>query len=694
MNEHGTVGAEFAQALALHRQGRTVDAACAYEQILRDQPAHVEALVHLGALHLGQGNASAAEALLRRAVAAAPDSAEAHANLAAALQSLGRHAEAARHYEQALAYRSDMLDARFGLAACLQACGRQDAAIGCYETLLAADPAHAEANYGLATLLAQLGRVDDAAARFRAALDADPDFAEASHGLGKLLARGDMLAAAAECFLHALDVDPEYIEARVALGTALMRLDRDDEAMAAFHAVLAGEPEHAEAHNGIGIVLDKKRRHAEAIEHYRAALVRSPQHFDALAGMANSMKNIGRHSDALAAARRAVALRPDLAPAASLLGSILAEIGSMDEARACFRQALALAPDRPEFANYVVQLSRVQPGDDALRALEAAVPRAASFPPQEQCLLHFGLAKAYDDIGERERGFAHLLQANALKRAHTRYDDAATLASMEHIPRVFTAALLAARQGLGDPSGVPVFIVGMPRSGTTLVEQVLASHHAVFGAGERTDLPQAIRRLSAEHLGAAPFPEAVWTMTGAEFRRLGAEYVAALQAVAPAAARITDKLPANFLFIGMIRLMLPNARIIHVQRDPVDTCLSCFSKRFTGEQGFTYDLAELGRYYRAYQRLMAHWQDALPPGAMLNVKYEELVEEFEPQARRLVGYCGLEWDAACLAFYKTSRPVHTASMMQVRQPIYRSSVGRWRPDAAALQPLLDALAEP
>ena len=670
---------EFQQALALHRQGRADEAASAYTTILTTQPEHVEALVHLGALRLSQGRAAEAETLLRRATIAHPGSPEALANLAATLQALRRHQEAATLYEEALALRPTMHDARFGLAACLHAAGQREGAAACYETLLAAQPTHAEANYGLATLLTELGRYDDAAARYRAALAADPDFAEASFGLGMLLARGVASAEAVTCFRNALDVDPDYVEARLALGTMLSRLDRDDEAMAAFRAVLAAEPDHAEAHAGIGLLLDRKRRHAAAIEHYRAALARSPQHLDALGGLANALKNIGLHNEALEVARKVVELRPDDASAAGLLGSILAEIGSMDEARTQFRRAVALAPDRPEFCYHLVQLTKVTGHDEAVCALEAALPRAASLPAPEQCMLHFALAKAYDDIGERDRGFTHLLQGNAIKRGQTRYDEADSLAAMAHIPRVFTAELMAARRDLGDRSTTPVFIIGMPRSGTTLVEQTLASHGAVFGAGERSELSLVIGRLSAERLGAAPFPEAVWTMGGEEFRRLGREYVAALEPLAPGAARITDKMPLNFIHAGFIHLILPNAKIIHVQRDPVDTCLSCFSKLFAGEQPFTYDLAELGRFYRAYQRLMAHWRSVLPENVLLEVNYEAMV--------------GLPWDPVCLEFYKTSRPVHTASMVQVRQPIYRSSVGRWRPDPALLRPLTDALAD-
>jgi tetratricopeptide (TPR) repeat protein len=682
---------EFRQAQALHHRGQTDEAASAYEQILTSDPDHVDGLVHLGILRLGQGHAEQAEQLLRRAVAVSPGSAEAAGNLAAALQALGRHEKAVAEYERALACTPDMIDARFGLAACLQACGRHEAAITCYEAILAADPAHPEANYGLGALFARRGRAEDAAARYRAALVADPDFAEASFALGNLLVRGPTPAEAIDCFLRALDVDPDYLEARIALATLLVRFDRDDEAMAACRTVLATDPDNEEARIGMGTLLDRKQRHAEAAEHFRAVLARNPQQVNAMAGLAKIMKDTGHHEQALDLGRQVVALRPRFASAANLLGSILAEIGSMDEALAEVRRAVALAPGRPESLYHLSLLAKVRRGDGTLEALEATLPRIGTLPPREQCLLRFALAKAYDDVGEQDRGFDHLLLGNAAKRDQLVYQEAGTLEAMDRIRQVFSAAFLAARKDRGDPSAVPVFIVGMPRSGTTLVEQTLASHHSVFGAGERTELSQALGRISAERIGSVSFPEAVWTVGDGQLRHIGTEYVAAMNALAPDAVRIVDKMPGNFRFVGMIRLILPNARIIHTVRDPVDTCLSCFSKLFTDEQVCTYDLAELGRYYRAYQQLMDHWRAVLPDGVLLEVAYESMVDDFETQARRIVAHCDLEWDPACLEFYKTARPVSTASLTQVRQPIYRSSVGRWRPKPDLLRPLTDAL---
>jgi hypothetical protein len=205
------------------------------------------------------------------------------------------------------------------------------------------------------------------------------------------------------------------------------------------------------------------------------------------------------------------------------------------------------------------------------------------------------------------------------------------------------------REGGGDPSSVPIFIVGMPRSGTTLIEQILASHPKVFGAGEREDFRALVSSLAGPN--DAQFPEAVVTLLPGERRRLGARYLKGIRAAAPAAARIVDKMPLNFPYLGLIHLTLPRARIIHVRRDPVDTCCSCFSLLLTGNLAFTYELGELGRFYRGYEKLMAHWRAVLPKDVMLEVAYEDVVNDLEGQARAILAHCGLEWDAACLAFH-------------------------------------------
>jgi len=254
-----------------------------------------------------------------------------------------------------------------------------------------------------------------------------------------------------------------------------------------------------------------------------------------------------------------------------------------------------------------------------------------------------------------------------------------------------TRELMQEKRGGGDRSAAPVFVLGMPRSGTTLVEQILASHSKVFGAGELETFGATVASFARSRHATHGIVDLLPTLSGEDVRAIGADYLARIRPAAGAAERIVNKLPSNYLFVGIIHLALPNARIIHTLRDPVDTCFSNFSLLFAETQAFAYDLGELGRYYKAYDAIMRHWRDVLPPGVMLDVRYEDLVDDVEANARRIIAHCGLDWEDGCLTFHQTRRPVRTASSAQVRQPIYRSSVGRWRPYRDLLQPLLDAL---
>jgi hypothetical protein len=282
-------------------------------------------------------------------------------------------------------------------------------------------------------------------------------------------------------------------------------------------------------------------------------------------------------------------------------------------------------------------------------------------------------------------------KGNELKRRRIDYDEVRALGVLDRVRSVFDRRLLAARQGGGYPSSLPVFVVGMPRSGTTLVEQILASHPEVHGAGELPDLNRLVERLRNAAGAAFLYPEDAPALAAERLREFGETYVEGLRGRAPGATRVTDKMPGNFLLLGLIHLALPGASIIHVTRDPRDTCLSCYSKLFTAEQNFAYDLGELGRYYSKYSQLMAHWQDVLPEGRILSIRYEDVIADLEGEARRIISHCGLAWDERCLAFHKTERPVKTASATQVRRPIYRSAVGRWQLYEEHLGPLLAAL---
>jgi len=387
------------------------------------------------------------------------------------------------------------------------------------------------------------------------------------------------------------------------------------------------------------------------------------------------------------------AAKSGLAEVFYALANALRDFGLVADAQEAYDTALALAPGRIDFHCGRAELVRFTAADPRLAAIERLAANLAVLTTEEQARLHFALGKAYADIGRHERSFSHLVAGNAIKHAQVIYDEAGVLRFFERSRTTFDRQFMAARRGLGEPSSVPVFVVGMPRSGTTLVEQILASHALAFGAGELEDFRDLATELSASLGNRHLLVEKVAAASAEQLRQLGADYLGRIRAIAPGATRIVDKMPANFQLLGLIHLALPQARIIHVKRDPVDTCLSCFSKNFAGGNAYSYHLGTLGRYYRAYRQLMAHWRSVLPDGVMLDVQYEDIAADLERVARRMLAHCGLAWNAACLDFHRTDRPVRTASAIQVRQPIYRTSVGRWRPNPDLLAPLIEGLGE-
>jgi tetratricopeptide (TPR) repeat protein len=443
-------------------------------------------------------------------------------------------------------------------------------------------------------------------------------------------------------------------------------------------------------HNNFGHALSAVGRHEPAAAAFARAIELKADFPEALCNWGLALVSLDRFEEAEAKYRKAIAVNPRFPGAYNNLGLLLKERGRLAEAREAFEQAIAHAPRNFSYYDNLAAVRAFVAGDPYVAALEAAARDAAALPPVEQMHLNFALARAYDHLDRPHDAFPRLIDANRLKRAQVTYDEPKTLAMMERLRTLITRDFIAARAGCGEPSARPIFIVGMTRSGTTLIEQILASHPQVHGAGEVALLDQVTGSMRNLLPGVPVFPDMMLAMTGEHFRALGEAYLQGMSERAPQAARITDKMTVNFLFVGLIHLALPNAAIIHAVRDAGDTCVSNFATHFTAGHEHTYDLAELGRYYRHYRQLMAHWHAVLP-GRIMDVRYEELVGDLEGVARRIVAHCGLAWDARCLDFHRAERSIRTASAAQVRKPIYRDSVARWRKYQAFLGPLFEEL---
>ena len=375
------------------------------------------------------------------------------------------------------------------------------------------------------------------------------------------------------------------------------------------------------------------------------------------------------------------------------LGTAYRQIGQLDDARREIESAIALDPHNPEYFHSISDLKRFSPDDPHLAAMERLAGHMGSLTLAAQTKLNFALAKAYSDLGRHADCFRHLLRGNTLRRAQVRYDEAEALNWFAQIRAVFDRALLDSKAGAGYPSPLPVFVVGMPRSGTTLVEQLLASHPSVHGAGEINDMEEQVARLRAGADRTIGYPACVPLLSPGQLQAFGKAYTSGLRRRAPRALRITDKTVSQVAYLGLIHLALPEARIVYVQRNPLDICFSCYSLLFDHGQHFSYDQGELGRYCRAYIELMAHWRALLPPDRFLEVRYEAVIADPETEARRLIDFCGLDWDPRCLAFHETQRPVLTASAAQVRRPIYQTSRDRSAPYRKHLGPLIAALGD-
>jgi tetratricopeptide (TPR) repeat protein len=655
INPRHNVSMLFEQAMALFRAGRPAESEKIARDILQLAPEHSQALHLLGVVLSQQGNHNEALHLIDAALNIDRHSAAFHNSRGNVLVALHRFGEALASFETAIVLDPQSAVAFGNRGNVCRELGRLDDAIASYDKAIALDPHDAEAFYNRGGALQELKRFEEAVATYDKAIALKPDYAEAFSNRGTVLQALGRFSEAVTSYNTAIALKANLPETLCSRGTAFQKMKRFDEAIASHDQAIALKPDFAEAFNYRGMVLEELGQFREALENMD----------------------------------KAIALKPDYAEAFSNRGSVLLTLGRLAEATDSFERAIELAPaDANNYFNLITS-RRVTAADPHFAAMKELARSAQSLEVDAQIRLQFALGKAFADIGDAKQSFHHLFEANSLKRQHVSYDEEKQLALFERIQTVFSAELMERNLGLGDRSAMPIFIVGMPRSGTTLVEQILASHPSVFGAGELQEFGDVALSIKRHRL---EFPEAVTAISADELRTLGESYLQAVRRRAPGAERITDKMPLNFLYAGLISLTLPNARIIHTVRDPRDVALSCFSILFTkGQLEFTYDLAELGRYIRAYQGLMGHWRKVLPRGVMLELKYEEIVNGLEAQARCIVAHCGLPWNDACLTFHQTERIVRTASATQVRQPIYRNAIGRWRDYGDMLQPLLREL---
>lgn len=681
------------QALTLHQRGDVSSAKVLYAEILATQPEHFDALHLLGIAEYQAGYHARAIELFSHAIRVNPGRAAPHANLGLAQQALLQYDTAQQSYRCALELEPDHLEALNNLGNLLRDTRDPEAALACLNQALAIKPDYVSALNNRGNVLRDLKRPQEAIASYDAAIRLKPDHAHALYNRGNALEDLQQHDAARLSYEQALRIKPDTFEVWINLGNVLLAMTHHEAALASYEQAVRLKPDSAEALANRGHALQNLRRHDDALLSYDLALRIKADFAEALNGRGTVLRELNRYRESLVDIDRALQLKPDYAPALNNRGVTLGHLGRFPEAQTAYRQAIDLAPEKGRYYRNLVQAGPMLGDDPYFLAMETLAQKAGTLSPDDRLGLHFALGEALENLGRHDRSFDQYLQANALQRQRVHYPEHATLALLEWYRSTFTAEFLQHRQGHGAASDAPIFVIGMPRSGSTLIEQILSSHPQVFGIGERSEFVKAVAQFAAEHHAGRSELETLTALSPAQFEQLGQAYWTRLGRIAGVEEghrRIVDKSLLNFIHIGLIHLALPNARFIHSRRAPIETCLSCFSKLFD-DVPFSYDLGELGRYYRAYDALIAHWRAVLPEGVMLEVQYEELVTDFDAQARRMIDHCGLAWDDACTAFYRTRRAVATSSAAQVRQPLYRHALTRWRPAADLLQPLLDGL---
>jgi tetratricopeptide (TPR) repeat protein len=473
-----------------------------------------------------------------------------------------------------------------------------------------------------------------------------------------------------------------------AMGRACLALDSLDLAEISFRRSIALTSGVAASHLGLAEVLHKKNQPELSLIAAKRAQELDPDSAAALYHVGQCEADLGHTDTALALFTRAIEMEPKAVGALIARGHLAMELGDAEKARADFAAARLAKPDLLSGLLAELKLRKVTADDPSLAELERRVADIETLVPDRAVSLLYALGKCYDDLGRYDAAFGAFAQGAALKRSKITYDADAYADAVDRLMSACDRAALDRLRGAALSDSRAIFVMGMPRSGTTMTESILASHPDVVGAGELPFLPRLLPMIATQ---TSTSVHGLITGNPSEIAQRFTQYLGASAETTALHPRFTDKMPCNFQYAGLIHALLPQAKIVHVLRDPVDTCLSNFTRLFYRSQYQSYDLVELGRYYRAYQRLMDHWAQVLPPDAIHHVRYEDLVDDTETHARRLLSACGLDWTDACLRFQDQKRRVRTASVTQVREPVYKTSVQKWRTYAPHLTPLLQTL---
>ncbi|MCP4330909.1 MAG: tetratricopeptide repeat protein [Alphaproteobacteria bacterium] len=721
----------FKAAFEAHEDGKLEDAELGYRRILQQDPEQPHALHLLGLIAYQTGHPEPAIQLISQAIALQGDISDFHNNIGEAYRTLGRYDEAINHYRRARALEPDAPGAPCNMGTALMAQGKIREAMEAFNDALRIKSDFAEAKAKLGTALIRLPEgdpdrdIEKGIELLRFAVRVNPRFVEGFINLGNALVETDQKEEALALYRQAVEIDPKDAAARYNLANLLLQEGDRLEGLAHMDQALALSPEDPDLRLSAGDAFAAAGIYKAAIVSYRLGLALAPNRSDIQLRLASALNKAGMKRLATDSYRAALALEPNRADIRLDIGASLLDIqrpeealeifdsleaekhgdpnlpnlkgialqmtGRFEEAAEVFRHSIELHPDKTDpylslTADKNVRLS--EPEVDALTALAAD----SAIEPSNRAAAYFALGRAASNQGHDDDAFRDFAAGNALMHEKVGQDASQIEERLAGVAEIFAEGFFEDRWAHGEGDERPVFVVGMPRSGTTLVERILDRHPDITGAGELEQMRQIELFMNLDLGTAQDYPKCVPQLDIANAHKQARTYLGRLDEIDPNAARIVDKMPDNFARIGLIALLFPNAKVIHVQRDPIDTCLSCFLQFFQETQVYMWDQRNIANFYRAYRRYMDHWQ-AVRPLEILDVQYEDLIADPETVSRRMIAHTGLDWDDRCLEPQKSDRPIRTASIWQARQPIYASSVKGWKRYEKQIGPMIETLGE-
>ena len=645
----------FDEILELVGRGEYGHAESLCRALLQKYPNDINVLGLRGAVLIKLNRLEEAEQALRRTIRAAPTFAKPHEDLGLVLVGLKRPGEAADVLRNAVRLDPQLELAWFNLGKALAMLGFGQEADEAYEQSFRLNPERQKLAY--AAEHHKEGRLEQAEKLYREVVRDNPSNVDALRMLGRIALGAGRYAEAERLFRRAVKLAPDFAGAITDLGRVLKEQHQLQEAVECFERVIALEPENPQAHFQLATALAPAAMTPRAIESYQRALALQPKFPGAWLGLGHVLKTVGRQHEAIDAYRKCIRMRPD----------------------------------NGESYWSLANLKTYKLTEDDIAAMQKALEKEG-LTDQSRVNFLYALAKAYEDRGDFGRAWTYYGQGNGTQRMLEKYDPVQTEVLHDAIIDVFSAEFLAERPAAGHPDPSPIFVIGLPRSGSTLIEQILASHSMVEGTSELPYVGRVSTSLNRNRPDGINYPEAVRELQGEHLHELGRRYLELAQMHrTEGTPRFIDKMPNNFAAVGLLHLILPNAKIVDARRHPLDACLSCYRQLFAKGQTFTYDLIDIGEYFLEYERMMDHWHAVLP-GKVIYMQYEEVVRDFEREVRRLLEHCDLPFEEACLRFYETDRPVRTASSEQVRQPIYDRSIGFYRNYEDKLDELKEVLA--